>query len=69
MSEEENMSEEERMVKAYRDLGHKVVFHMEYDAYLNYTLEQKIGLENCGDVACEYCWIEIDWKKIKEEYE
>ena len=62
------LSKEEAEVKKYEDMGHLVVWHPEYDAYLNYTLEKKIGMEHCGDENCEFCSLEIDWKKIKKEY-
>jgi len=61
------LSPEEAEVKKYQDMGHTVVWHMEYDAYLNYTLEKKVGVENCGEENCEFCSEQIDWKKIKEE--
>jgi hypothetical protein len=63
------LSPEEAEVKKYQDMGHTVVWHMEYDAFLNYTLEKKVGVENCEDKNCEFCTQEIDWKRIKEEYE
>lgn len=62
------LSKEEAEVKKYEDMGHLVEWHPEYDAYLNYTLEKKIGMEDCGDENCEFCSHEIDWKKIKKEY-
>ena len=54
------LSPEEEEVKKYKDMGHTVVWHMEYDAFLNYTLEKKIGVEDCGDENCEFCSQEID---------
>ena len=63
------LSKEEAEVEKYENMGHLVVWHSEYDAYLNYTLEKKVGLEDCEDENCEFCSKEIDWKKIKEEYE
>jgi len=63
------LSPEEAEVKKYQDMGHTVIWHMEYDAYLNYTLEKKVGVEDCQDKNCEFCTQEIDWKRIKEEYE
>src|SRR6056300_1408235 len=59
------LSPEEQEVEKYENMGHKVVFHMEYDAYLNYTLKEKIGSQDCEDKNCEFCNKEIDWKKIK----
>tara|TARA_Y100001937_G_scaffold125254_1_gene191673 strand:- start:684 stop:1106 length:423 start_codon:yes stop_codon:yes gene_type:complete len=61
------LSPEMQEVEKYEKMGHKIVFHQEYDAYLNYTLEKKISLD-CGDENCEFCNKEIDWKKIKEAY-
>ncbi len=62
------LSPEQAEVKKYEDMGHTVVWHSEYDAYLNYTLEKKIGVEDCGDKNCGFCSEEIDWKEIKEAY-
>lgn len=63
------LSPEAAEVKKYQDMGHTVVFHPEHDAFLNYTLEKKVGVEDCGDKNCEFCSQEIDWKKIKGEHQ
>lgn len=63
------LSPEMKEVEKYEKMGHEVVFHNEYDAYLNYTLEKKIGSQDCEDDSCEFCNKEINWKKIKEEYQ
>ena len=62
------LSPEEQEVEKYEKMGHTVIYHEEYDAYLNYTLEKKIGLQDCEDENCVFCNKEIDWKKIKEAY-
>ena len=61
------LSKEQAEVKKYEDMGHVIVWHSEYDAYLNYTLEKKVGLEHCRDENCEFCSKTIDWEKIKKE--
>lgn len=60
------LSIEAKKVKEYEDMGHIVVFHPEYDAYLNYSLAIKVG-DDCEDSKCDFCR-EIDWNKIKEEF-
>lgn len=59
---------EQKEVELRRSKGNTVVFHPEYDAYLDYTAEQKL-FGDCSDPNCEFCAQEIDWKQIKEEYE